>query len=207
MSSQTSLGAAAADRKARLAALKSQSLKRKAPSDDAMSSEPPSKEVANLYLSGRNFDTATRGPKLGFETAPDELPENANTLEKQAEVLEAEAKQKQETERQEADQELDVDRLRPNKRDFDLKREYTEKTRVLEQQTSAAIQKLLRQRIEQQRKEKLAKQNGAAEKDGEVVTGFEGADLAEAVRGRELEEEEEARREAEIDEMADEEEG
>ena len=91
MASTQALSAAAQDRKARLAQLKS--LKRKQPDtqpendEDGPAPKSPRNELepadqseaTNKYLSGRNYDAETKGPKLGFETAPDEGRE---TLEK-----------------------------------------------------------------------------------------------------------------------------
>src|ERR1700761_6627609 len=76
----TSLDAAAIDRKARLAKLAG--IKRKQPgSDEPASSLQTNPEEAgekgnsidtttDRYLSGRNYDIATKNPKLGFENAP-----------------------------------------------------------------------------------------------------------------------------------------
>ena len=207
MSANKALAAASSDRKARLAALKTQSLKRKARPDedlnDAGGTEPPSESVSKLYLSGRNYDTTTRGPKLGFEERPDELEVNKKNLENQAAVLKLEAEREQEEAREEAERDAQVDllRLRPKRQNWDLKREYLDRTRTLEQRTEIVLRKLVRQRIEQQKQEKLASLNGNSLEDREPVTGFEsGADLAEAVRHRELEEEEDAKREKELDE-------
>ena len=76
-----------AERKARLAKLAS--LKRKQPGSDATvgnAEKPVDTETAapatNAYISGRNYDVTTRGPRLGFESAPNEkipLP-SGNTL-------------------------------------------------------------------------------------------------------------------------------
>src|SRR4051812_18133188 len=90
------LGAAADERKARLAKLKS--LKRKQPADEVVAPEserspspPASPDVAKLHLSGRNYDPETKGPKLGFEAPPTlEKP----TLEQQAAEVEEEIRRK-----------------------------------------------------------------------------------------------------------------
>jgi coiled-coil domain-containing protein 12 len=106
MSSHEKLSAAANDRKARLAQLKS--LKRKqAPTDDASedastaltttstdpttaspstaltAAEEPS--VTSAYLSGRNYDSTTRNVKLGFDALP--IADPTATLEYKAEQL------------------------------------------------------------------------------------------------------------------------
>lgn len=118
MSSTTMLSAAAADRKARLAQLKS--LKRKQPSDgtdsepaaDQQDASPrPAKsprtapaqlphtkdeageqaDVSASILSGRNYDPLTKGPKLGFETNPS-LAAGSSTIEQRAQALSDEVK-------------------------------------------------------------------------------------------------------------------
>ena len=85
MPPSSTLEAAAQDRKARLAQLRS--LKRKQPDPsteeelDFGASKPEEenleeKDVTRKYLSGRNYDPETRGPKLGFDAAPIEGQEN-----------------------------------------------------------------------------------------------------------------------------------
>ena len=66
-STHATLGAAADERKARLAKLKN--LKRKQPGDEIVAPEstrspspPPEPDVAKLHLSGRNYDPETKGP-------------------------------------------------------------------------------------------------------------------------------------------------
>lgn len=91
-SSHASLDAASTDRKARLAKLAA--LKRKQPEpDDTLpdadadtniedaGAEGGSPDVTTRFLSGRNYDAETRGPKLGFELGPQE---GQVTVEKQA---------------------------------------------------------------------------------------------------------------------------
>ncbi|KAI9686519.1 MAG: hypothetical protein M1822_003530 [Bathelium mastoideum] len=205
MASHASLDAAAQQRKERLAKLRS--LKRKQPDsaqdgDEGESitqpteSKSPTPDVAATYLSGRNYDAETRGPKFGFENAPDE---DVETLEARAAVLAVEAKQKAEEEAEEAKQELDLFKLQPKKPNWDLKRDLDRKMERLNTRTNNAIARLVRQRIEEQQK---AKQNGNGAADGEAV-GMEGGELVEAMHVREMEEEEEARREREVEEEDD----
>lgn len=174
----SSLEAASQDRKARLAQLRS--LKRKQaddtpdhPESSSLSTDKTSadaNDVTKIYLSGRNFDAEARGPKLGFEHAPDEDQE---TLEKKATTLieETQAKAREE----EKDAPLDLFKLQPRKPNWDLKRDLKERMEVLDVRTENAIAALVRKRIEEQRKNEG--ENGA--------TGFEGADLMEAVHVRE----------------------
>ncbi|CAK7240145.1 MAG: hypothetical protein STHCBS139747_001582 [Sporothrix thermara] len=126
MSSRAALSAAADDRKARLAKLRS--IKRKQPGDEIVAPEsdraspavahsteeyeqPPvpasetattdeaavERDVSRLHLSGRNYDPETRGARLGFETQPN-LVAGDKTLEAQAAKLEAEVRRQQEEE-------------------------------------------------------------------------------------------------------------
>jgi coiled-coil domain-containing protein 12 len=183
MSTTNSLAAAAQDRQARLAQLRS--LKRKQPSPDPApdaSEKPPAaddrEDVAAKYLSGRNFDLETRTAKLGFEHAPDA---GAQTLERQAAAVServlAEAAQ------DDGDQPLDLFKLQPKKPNWDLKRDLKQRMEVLDVRTDNAIARLVRERIAAQRKE-----------GGEGLTG---GDMLEAVNAREREEREDERREKE----------
>ncbi|KAH9808851.1 pre-mRNA-splicing factor cwf18-like [Teratosphaeria destructans] len=208
MASTQALSAAAQDRKARLAQLKS--LKRKQADqeagDDSCAPTPKSPrndlkpEVTATYLSGRNYDTETKGAKLGFENAPSE---GQITLEKKAALLAGEIK-RQHDEEEKADKPLDLFKLQPKKPNWDLKRDLDMKLEVLNVRTDNAIARLVRERIANQ--QKLAKEkagaaaNGGA--DGEAV-GMEGATLVEAANMRERKELEEARREREEDTLLD----
>ena len=202
----SSLSSTTQDRKARLAQLKS--LKRKQPDEgteetttDAPSTDG-SKEVlpsgveseTTKYLSGRNYDPTTRGPRLGFEVSPASAVETvearaqtlASTTAAQAAALEA------------ANEPLDLFKLQPKKPNWDLKRDLDQKLEVLNVRTENAIARLVRDRIREQQaksKAKGKKQDG----EGEEV-GMEGATLVEATKEREREDEEEVRREREADE-------
>lgn len=191
MSTPNSLSAAAQDRKARLAQLKS--LKRKAQDSstegDADSTAAEEQDVQRTYLSGRNYDVETRGPKLGFESAPTEGKE---TLEQQAAAL-AIATKKEAEEEAKNDAPLDLFKLRPKKPNWDLKRELKERMQVLDLRTENAIAKLVRQRVES--KQKTANGGGI----GGVAGTLEGGELVEAIRARERNEEEDERRERELE--------
>ncbi len=152
MSGHTSLEAAAQDRKARLAQLKS--LKRKAPGTpvnttanetDALSAPSDEPDVTRTYLSGRNYDPETRGPKLGFESSP---TANQPTLESQAAALAIQTKKEADEEEKHGDGELDLFKLRPKKANWDLKRELAQRTAVLGIRTENAIARLVRERVE-----------------------------------------------------------
>ncbi|KAJ4357806.1 uncharacterized protein N0V89_002382 [Didymosphaeria variabile] len=167
MSSHEKLSAAANDRKARLAQLKS--LKRKqAPTDDAsteddsaaltrISMEPTSTDLAiveelsvsSTYLSGRNYDPTTRNVKLGFDALP--ISDPTSTLEYKAEQLALDIKTAQQKELAE-DKGLDLFKLQPKKPNWDLKRDLGEKIRGLEVQTENAIARLVRKRVEAQKR-------------------------------------------------------
>jgi coiled-coil domain-containing protein 12 len=208
MSTHEKLSAAANDRKARLAQLKS--LKRKqAPTHDdpdADSSlqaetstslariEDPEPSVTTTYLSGRNFDPTTRNVKLGFENTP--IADPTNTLEYKAQQLALETKQQQDEEKAE-DKGLDLFKLQPKKPNWDLKRDLEAKMRSLDVQTENAVARIVRERIEGQKaiKEREVKTVGSmvGEGNGEVV-GMEGTELVEAMHLKEQEEERERRR-------------
>lgn len=204
MSSHEHLSAASNDRKARLAQLKS--LKRKqAPSDDTHDAstsdstaltttqveDAPS--VITTYLSGRNFDPSTRNVKLGFDNTP--VVDPTNTLEYKAQQLALQTKAEQEKEKNDAP--LDLFKLQPKKPNWDLKRDLDEKMRTggLERETENAIARLVRERVEAQKNEKL---KIAGNGEGEEM-GMEGGELVEAMNQREAEEERERRRDEEED--------
>lgn len=193
----STLSAATQDRKARLAQLKS--LKRKAPPADERDEATPreaalqdnagteSPSIAASIWSGRNYDAETRGPKLGFETAPDE---GQITLEAQARELAEQTRLQAEKEAQE-DKPLDLFKLQPKKPNWDLKRDLEKKLEILNVRTDNAIAKLVRERITRAQEE--AKKRGAVQ-DGDAV-GMEGTTLVEAMHQREREEEEDERKE------------
>lgn len=200
-SSHITLGAAADERKARLAKLKS--LKRKQPTDEIVAPEsereqsPPAPiDVAKIHLSGRNYDAETKGPKLGFE-APPTLALEKPTLEIQAAEVEAEIRKKAEEEAQD-DKGVDLFKLQPKKPNWDLKRDLEKKLVVLNVRTENAIATLVRERINgAQNAAKLRAGNGTSASEGGEEMGMEGVTLVEGVRVREREEEEEERREKE----------
>lgn len=201
-STHTTLDAAAVDRKARLAKLAS--LKRKQPSTDIPANEPASEDGERplqtaTYLSGRNYDVQTRGPKLGFENAPSS---DVATLEQQADVIASTTASKAAADEAETEKGIDLFKLQPKKPNWDLKRDLAEKMKILDVRTQNAIARLVRERIEKSKKE--AKQKGKqveaeAEGQGEEV-GIDGNVLVEGVHLREREEEENERRERELDE-------
>lgn len=208
MASHASLDAAATERKARLAKLKS--LKRKQPltdpedldASDTAPSIPPeaspksTPDPTTQYLSGRNYDPETRGPKLGFESAPDAEQE---TLEDRAAAIALETKEQEEKERKE-DKPIDLFTLQPKKPNWDLKRDVARKMEVLNARTENAIARLVRERVEGQKRKELETRNGGVGKgqEGESV-GMGGSELVEGVHLREKEEAEEERREKEED--------
>lgn len=203
MSNVSSLGAAAEDRKAHLARLRS--LKRKQPTTATGSGEEvdengaipnkrrsptPEKNAASVYLSGRNYDAEARGPKLGFDSQP---AEGQDTVEAQAEIL-AEATRKQAEEEDKADKPLDLLKLQPKKPNWDLKRDLDRKLQVLNVRTDNAIARLVRERI--QNAQRAAREKNDTNGEGEVV-GLDGVSLVEATHVLEREEAEDEKREAE----------
>lgn len=186
-SSHTTLDAAATERKARLARLAA--LKRKQPSTEAEHEvsrdekpEDSSLDVTSQFLSGRNYDPATKGPKLGFEHNP---VEGQSTLEEQAEkiaISTAEAAKKDE----DGEKPIDLFKLQPKKPNWDLKRDLDEKLKILNVRTENAIACLVRERI--QNAQKAAKEKGKTDGETEGAgIGIEGEALLEAVHLRERE--------------------
>lgn len=188
-STNASLESAATERKARLAKLAA--LKRKQPEpeslgDATVGDEEPTddaQDIAKTYLSGRNYDPETRGPKLGFEQAP---TDGRVTLEQQASEI-ARIAAEQDEKDEEAEQPIDLFKLQPKKPNWDLKRYLDEKTRVLNVRTENAIAKLVRERIENaQRAGREKPRPSNADEDGEEV-GIEGEALVEGIHVREQE--------------------
>jgi coiled-coil domain-containing protein 12 len=193
------LGAAADERKARLAKLKS--LKRKQPVDEIVAPEstrspspPVLVDVTKLHLSGRNYDAEAKGPKLGFEAPP--TLALGKTLEQQAEEVEEEIRRKAEEDEQD-DKGVDLFKLRPKKPNWDLKRDLGMKLEVLNVRTENAIARMVRERIEGAQKAAKSRSGNhvvTASEGGEEM-GMEGIALVEGLKLREKEEEEEKRRE------------
>ena len=191
-SNQASLDAASSDRKARLAKLAA--LKRKQPepetpadliTENAEQTDAAS-EVTTKFLSGRNYDAETRGPKLGFEQGPQE---GQVTVETQAAQIAEAIKEEQKEE--DAEQPIDLFKLQPKKPNWDLRRDLDEKLKTLNVRTENAVARLVRQRIETA--QRAAKERGAAsngDQEGEDV-GIEGQALVEGIHLREQEASEE----------------
>ena len=202
-SNHASLDAAATERKARLAKLAS--LKRKQPEPETLTEARAGDEdtpkitpdVTTKYLSGRNYDIESRGPKLGFEQNP---LDGQTTLEEQAEDI-AQAIAEKAKEDEEADQPIDLFKLQPRKPNWDLKRDLDEKLKILNVRTENAIARLVRQRM--QDAQRAAKEKGPVANGGQQgeEVGIEGEMLVEGIHVREREEEEEARKDMEDIEM------
>ncbi|KAI0184327.1 cwf18 pre-mRNA splicing factor-domain-containing protein [Xylaria flabelliformis] len=204
--SNATLSAAADDRKARLAKLKT--LKRKQPGDEIVAPEsersaspPVEVDIAKIHLSGRNYDAEARGPKLGFE-APPTLGMEGPTLEEQAALVEEEARKKA-AEDAKDHQGIDLFKLQPKKPNWDLKRDLEKKLVVLNARTDNAIAKLVRERIANaQAVAKTTAQPAATDGDdgSTEAAGMDGVALVEGLRVREREEEEE-RKELEAEDL------
>ncbi|OAP61136.1 hypothetical protein AYL99_03337 [Fonsecaea erecta] len=200
----SSLDAAATDRKARLAKLAS--LKRKQPGSHSTVSSlqadteegdketlPPS--TTDQYLSGRNYDVTTKNAKLGFENAP--TSGDVETLEEQAGRILASTAEQAAKDELEAEKGIDLFKLQPRKPNWDLKRDLAEKMKILDVRTQNAIARLVRERVENAKKQALEKKavqthpTAEKEEEGEEV-GIEGNTLVESIHLREQEEEREA---------------
>lgn len=187
-STHTTLDAASTDRKARLAKLAAVKRKRTDTDTDAGDEEEEaaggdelngdqSADVTSQYLSRRNYDPETRGPKLGFENAPSE---GQKTLEEQASQI-AISTTEAAKEDEEEEKPIDLFKLQPKKPNWDLKRDLDEKMKTLNVRTENAIARLVRDRIQNAQKTKTD-----GNQDGEAL-GMEGETLVEGVRLRERE--------------------
>ena len=209
----TSLDAAAIDRKARLAKLAG--VKRKQPGSDTSASslqadteevgtkENSANTTTNRYLSGRNYDTATKNAKLGFESAP--VGAKVETLEEQADRIAAATAEQAAKDEVEAEKGIDLFKLQPKKPNWDLKRDLDEKMKVLNVRTQNAIARLVRERIENAKKQALetgqpGSSVGQGGEQGEEV-GIEGSTLVEGIHLREQEEAREAAQEKEEEDI------
>jgi coiled-coil domain-containing protein 12 len=208
-STNASLDAASVDRKARLAKLAS--LKRKQAesglrperSEDTTDTTFRAHKKTDTYLSGRNFDVQSRGPKLGFENTP---TSGQVTLEEQAESIASKTAEQASRDEEAADKGIDLFKLQPKKPNWDLKRDLDEKMKILNVRTQNAIARLVRERIEKAKQDAPPKSQAVEEdqdKDGGEEVGIEGNTLVEGVHLREREEQDDERREREIDEEDD----
>lgn len=194
MSTHTTLDAAATERKARLAKLKS--LKRKQPTEDdqaqdqTASSAEPTIDVTKKYLSGRNYDAESKAPKLGFENAPSA---EQSTLEIRAKDI-ADATAAAAAAEAKDDKGIDLFKLQPKKPNWDLKRDLTKKMEVLNVRTDNAIARMVRERIEAQKKDQEDRNDGAeitgdGDVEGAETVGLKGEELVEGIHQREREDE------------------
>src|SRR5271156_3449184 len=111
-----------------------------------------SPNVYSLPLSGRNYDATTRTTKLGFTENPlARLPENFETVEEKAIDLAVEALEEADKANKNAG-EVDLFALQPKKANWDLKRELEQKLERLKPKTDAAIARLVRERLLQEKK-------------------------------------------------------
>jgi coiled-coil domain-containing protein 12 len=209
----TSLDAAATDRKARLAKLAG--IKRKQPGSDAPASSlsadtqdgqkqgDESDDTTSKYLSGRNYDIATKNAKLGFENAP--VGEEVETVEEQAQRIAAVTAEQAAKDEIEAQKGIDLFKLQPKKPNWDLKRDLDEKMKILNVRTQNAIARLVRARIENSKRQALEMRQSAptADEDQEEEVGIEGNTLVEGIHLREQEEAREAALEREEEDIPD----
>jgi len=197
-----SLDAAATERKARLAKLAS--LKRKRPDNDSSIEQNDAAEITgetqpsgvDNYISGRNYDPSVKGPKLGFEKQPTSQHE---TVEEEANRILNAANEQAAKDEAEAEKGIDLFKLQPKKPNWDLKRDLAERMKVVDVRTQNAIARLVRERIQNAKKEAQSKSVLTRMGDGEEL-GVEGSTLVEAVHLREKEEEEQRQHEAEEEE-------
>ncbi|KAI6248299.1 Pre-mRNA-splicing factor [Erysiphe necator] len=187
-STHITLGAAADERKARLAKLKS--LKRKVSDDEQLESEPilPNSaekiDVAKKHLSGRNYDAESKGPKLGFENRPDLTAKT--TLEQQA--LEIEHEIRKHNQEEQEDKGVDLFKLQPKRPNWDLKRNLNTLLETLNVRTENAIARLVHERIESTKSSSRStiNKNAISPSESEEI-GINGIDLVEGLKLREKE--------------------
>ncbi|KAK2736018.1 hypothetical protein FQN57_000911 [Myotisia sp. PD_48] len=149
-SSHTTLDAASASRKARLAGLAA--LKRKqneadttAPVNANVEMDKPSTDDSTpSFISGRNYNWETKGARLGFEHDP---AGDIITLEHQASEIAASTAEAAQA-NEDAEKVIDLFNLQPKNPNWDLKRDLEAKMNILGVKTENAIAKLVRQRIQ-----------------------------------------------------------
>jgi coiled-coil domain-containing protein 12 len=112
------------------------------------------------------------------------------------ELAQKEAAAKEEEEGKDAP--IDLFKLQPKKPNWDLKRDLKERMQVLDVRTKNAIARLVRERLEAERKRKVG-EVGDGDHGEDAALPLEGGELLEAVHVRERQEEEERRREREQD--------
>ena len=131
----------------------------------------------SLPISGRNYDATTRTTKLGFTESPlSKLPEDFETVEEVAINLAIEAIHAADKSTKDST-EVDLFSLQPKRPNWDLKRDVEKKLERLKPKTDAAIARLVRERL-------LQEKNSS----GEHTDG----DLAKMVEMREQKEREES---------------
>ncbi|EGD94008.1 hypothetical protein TESG_01537 [Trichophyton tonsurans CBS 112818] len=179
-SSHTTLDAAAADRKARLAKLASLKRQRSETESESADQKDSADSTTSKFLSGRNYDWETKGAKLGFDNDPSQ---GAATLEdKAAEIAAATAQAAQENE--DAEKPIDLFNLQPKKPNWDLKRDLEQKMKILNVRTDNAIAT------------GAATAAGTRGGDGDGETaGIDGEMLVQGIHTREREEAEQDKRE------------
>ncbi|POS85798.1 hypothetical protein EPUL_001095 [Erysiphe pulchra] len=191
-SDHITLGAAADERKARLAKLKS--LKRKISDHEQFEPEsttPTSTEqidVTKVHLSGRNYDSESKGPKLGFENRPDLTAKT--TLEQQA--LEIEHEIRKHNKEEQEDRGVDLFKLQPKRPNWDLKRDLNKLLETLNVRTENSIALLVRERIESNKSSARSMSSDITSLPikGEEI-GINGIELVEGLKLREKQDENE----------------
>lgn len=171
----TNLQAISQDRKSRIAHLRSLQRKQEPKQDhkrkSSSRSPPPPPKAKKSYLSGRNYDTDTQGPKLGFDHQPGA---SQTTLESQANALAIDSKKEQEEEAQKTEEGVDLFKLQPKVSVWDAKQTLGPRLEVLRVRTDNAFARLLRDEFQRRQKEGVAA-NGSAS-NGDTQEGEHGED-------------------------------
>lgn len=113
---------------------------------------------AQSILSGRNFDTESRAPKLGFSNPPTmEISDETGvveTVELASNKLEQQALEALKTK---SGKQINLETLQPKRANWDLKRDLEPKLQILEDRTQNAIIQKVRERLQKERQAQPAK--------------------------------------------------
>lgn len=139
---------------------------------------PKVSDLLSLPVSGRNYDATTRTTKLGYTESPlSKLPENFETVEEAAINLSIDAIEQGDKLAKDTG-EVDLFSLQPKRPNWDLKRDLEKKLERLKPKTDAAIARLVRDRLLQEKKQgedhmeadlaKLVEKREQEEREGSV---------------------------------------
>lgn len=142
----------AAERKARLAALRN---KRKQPEDVSTEviNKKPTIEKTEFELKSRNFNLETREEIKGFEKPPTTLDENSETVEALTQKIQDDILSKFEKLANEINNEININKIKPKSIGWDMKRDIQEDLDLLEDKTDIVIKNIVKEKIKKLREE------------------------------------------------------